>query len=180
MIAAHYMHFSKGHRGGLDRLGGYPSHKPLTFPASPVSGEQMAFLAQFYCAPDRLNLKDALCVQLYQAVDVGAGGDPVPVAVIVPFGSRSNSGNEGTLQPRVVPHDVTWEERMDPDIEPPFPGDLSLYGSKVGGLCLHADLFGRSERFLMQLKEKPGNFNFAGRTCIVSLCMDATLNVYLG
>lgn len=180
MPVAYYMQFTKGHHGALDRLGGLPSHLPPAFPVCPDSGQELAFLAQFYCAPPRLDLEDTLCVQLYQAQDVGEGGDPVPVAVTVPLGSPANTDNRGTPQPRVVPHDVTWEERIDPDAEPDFPDDLPLYGSKVGGFCLHSYLFGESEQFVMQLKEEPGDFNFAGRTCIVCLAADAAARVHLG
>jgi hypothetical protein len=139
----------------------------------------MAFLAQFYCAPPRLALTNTLCVQLYQAQDVGEGGDPVPVAVRVPLDAPANISNRETPQRGAVPHDITWEERTDPEVEPSFPEDLPLYRSKVGGICLHSYMFGESERFLMQLKEQPGNFNFAGRTCILCLAPDESLKVYL-
>ena len=180
MPVAYYMRFTKGRHGAPDRFGGLPTHLPPVFPVCPGSGQEMAFLAQFYCAPPRLGLPDTLCVQLYQALDVGEGGEPAPVAVRVPLGSFTNTDNRGTPQPRVVPHDAAWEERMDPDAEPNFPDDLPLYGSKVGGLCLHSYLIGEAERFVMQLKEEPGNFNFAGRTCIVCLSTDESLKVYLG
>jgi hypothetical protein len=180
MPVAYYMRFVKGHHGALDRVGGLPSHLPPAVPLCPTSGQEMAFLAQFYCTLPRLGLSNTLCVQLYQAHDVGEGGDPVPVAIRVPIGSPANINNGGRPHPQVVSHDVCWEERKDPDAEPPFPDDLPLYQSKIGGLCLHSDLFGESEQFLMQLKEEPGNFNFAGRTCLLSLADDGSLKVYLG
>lgn len=180
MPESQYMQFTKGHHGALDRLGGLPSHLPTAFPICAGSGEEMAFLAQFYCTPRRLDLSNTLCVHLYQSPDVGEGGDQVPVAVGVNVDSPVNLDNQGTRQPRVVPHDVAWDVRADPDAEPDYPDDLPLYSSKIGGQCLHSYLFGDSERFVLQLKEEPGNFNFAGRTCIVCIAADASLKVYLG
>jgi hypothetical protein len=180
MPTAYYMRFMKGHHGALDRIGGLPSHVPLAFPRCPYSGQEMAFLAQIYCARPRFSLPETLCVQLYQRQGVGQGDDPCPVAVRVPLGAPVNTGNQGTCQPRIILHDITWEERIDPESEPDFPEDLPLYESKIGGICLHSYLFSESDCFLMQLKEEPGNFNFAGRTCIMCLSEGERLKVYLG
>jgi hypothetical protein len=178
MVMAYYAKFVKGHHGALDRIGGLPSHLPLAFPAC-LSGQQMAFLGQVYCEPPRLSLAEVLCIQLYQDPDVGEGGDPCPVAVALPIDAPANKDRHGILQPQIVPHDIAWEKRIDPDTEPGFPADLPLHQSKVGGFCLHSYLFDESDQFVMQMKEDPGEFNFAGRTCIVCLAKDRKLKVYL-
>jgi hypothetical protein len=178
MSTAHYMQFIKGHHGAMDRIGGLPTHLPAVFPVA-LDGRSMAFLAQFYCAPTRLNLPDTRCIQLYQDRDVGEGGGPWPTAIRVPLDAPLNTANSGTQLPMIKPHDITWETRVDPDSEPASPDDLPLYGSKIGGLCLNMDSFETSDRFLMQLREYPGSFNFAGRKCVVCITADGALKVQL-
>lgn len=180
MISAQYMRFEEGRHGAIDHIGGLPSHLPAAFPRVGNSAQEMAFLAQLYCSPSRLNLAGMLCVHLYQDPDVGEGGDPLPIALALPLGSTINQESLGTANPTISELDVVWEERMDPDFEPDMPDDLPLYASKVGGLCLHSYLFDPTDQFLFQLKEEPAGFNFAGRTCLVCLSSHGDLRVYLG
>lgn len=178
MSVAYYMKFARGDHGAPDRIGGVPTHLPPAFPVCQDSGLAMAFLLQIYCPP--LSLPDVLCLQLYQAQDVGNGGNPLPVAVAIPSRSPLNTDSKGTAQRRIGTHDITWKEQIDPDCEPTFPEDLPLYESKVGGLCLHSRVFkGIGEQFLLQIKEEPADFNFAGCTCIVSRLESGALATYL-
>jgi hypothetical protein len=179
MPVAFYMKFRQGHHGSQDRLGGVPSHLPPAFPKCDYSGEEMAFLGQFYCGVPRLDLPDTLCIQLYQDRHVGEGGDPCPVEVRVPLGAAPNDEGLGLQQKGVIAHDIEYEERVDPDTEPEFPEDLPLYSSKIGGLCLSCSVE-EPDRYLLQLDEDPGDFNFAGRNCIVAVTPDGQLKVYLG
>jgi hypothetical protein len=139
----------------------------------------LAFLGQFYCLPTRLNLPGTLCVQLYQDRWVGEGGDPCPVAMRVPTGAPANVEAGGIPQRGIVPHDIDFLEIQDPESEPEFPNDLTLSASKIGGLCLHTDALDARHRFLLQLAEEPGAFNFAGRICIVALSEGGELQVSL-
>jgi hypothetical protein len=138
----------------------------------------MAFLAQFYCVVPRLDLPDTLCIQVYQDRHVGEGGDPRPVAVRVPVGAAPNNEGLGLQQARIIPHDIEYEERVDPDTEPEFPEDLPMYKSKIGGLCLSLSVE-QPDRYLLQLNEAPGDFNFAGRNCIITVTPDGQLKVCL-
>jgi hypothetical protein len=143
----------------------------------------MAFLAQFYCTPERLNLAGTQCVQLYQCRDVGMGGDPVPVAIRVAIGSEPNSQKSGIVQPSVGQYDISWLPTDDPDVLPDGPDpteeELQLTKSKVGGIPYFADNLTPGETYLLQLKEGPADFNFAGRMVVVSLGVDDDLHVSL-
>jgi hypothetical protein len=69
------------------------------------------------------------------------------------------------------------EEGVDPDSEPEFP-DLPLYDGNIGGLCPFSSVE-EPDRYLLQLQEDPGDFNFAGRMCIVRASPDGQLKVRL-
>jgi hypothetical protein len=177
MPIAYYMKFRKG-QGSQDRLGGLPSHLPPAFPKCDYADEEMAFLAQFYCVAPRLKLPGTLCIQIYQDRDVGEGGLPCPVAIRVTFGAAANAEGLGLQQKGIIAHDIEYAERVDPDTEPEFPQDLPLYESKIGGLCL----FSPPEepgQYILQLGENPGDFNFAGRLCVVCMTPDGQLKVSL-
>jgi hypothetical protein len=180
MIRAFYMDFVSGCKWtGCDRVGGLPTHTPPKTPCCSVSGRELAFLAQFYCSGERLSLSNVLCIHLYQDPDVGCGGDPLPVAIGLPLDSPVNAYGVGLRQEGISEYRIDWKLAFDPRTEPPFPDDLPLCRSKIGGLCLHKDIFVEGEKYLMQLRERPANFNFASRTCIVSITHENVLNVHL-
>ncbi len=177
------MRFVKGGDGLLDRTGGLPTHLPPEVPHCWNSGEEMAFVAQFYCTPERLNLPDTLCIQLYQCREAGMGDDPLPVPVRVPLGASLNADQVGIAQRSVGLYHVEWEPRDDPDVVPvgPDPTDEELHrvGSKVGGTPYHDYALEPGEVFLLQLEEDPAGFNFAGRTAIVVKDVRGQLQVRL-
>src|SRR5687768_5117210 len=105
------MQFLPGHHGALDRVGGLPSHLPPAWPNN-YDGQPLRFLAQFYCDGTRLNLPGVLCLQVYQDHPEGT---PVPVPVFVPLGAEPNAARVGVTDPGVIPHDIEWKYREDPD-----------------------------------------------------------------
>jgi hypothetical protein len=183
---AFYMHFHQGHEGqSLDRIGGVPSHLPESFPSGAgASGGQLAFIAQFYCTSERLNIPGTLCIQLYQDRDVGEGGDPLPVAIRVPVGARQNTQRLGMVHPGIEVHDIVFEAKDDPDelSDDLWLSDQDRYilDSKVGGTpCYTDDELPLGHRYLLQLGEEPAGFNFADRRAIVTLGPDELLYVRL-
>ncbi len=183
MKRAFYMRFVKGGDGLHDRTGGLPTHLPPEVPHCWNSGEEMAFLAQFYCTPERPNLPDTLCIQLYQCRDVGMGDDPVPVVVQVPLGANPNSEKVGIAQRAVDRYHIEWEPKDDPDVVPlgpdPTEEELQLAESKVGGTPYEGYVLEPGEVFLLQLEEDPAGFNFAGRTAMVVIDVRGQLQVRL-
>jgi hypothetical protein len=174
MRKAHYMKFLDGHHGGLDRLGGLPTHLPPTFPLSLSTGQDMTFLGQFYCHPGRLELDGVLCVQLYQGPPED---EPCPVVVVVPIGAPINSASLAT-QHLGPPFDITWEERDDPDEVENWQTELAA--SKAGGTCYFWGMIQPGERLLLQLWQQPGQFNFGGYTAVVVQTTSGELEVRLG
>jgi len=156
MIPAWYMKFVPGHHGALDRVGGLPSHLPPAFPQN-HAGRPLRFLAQFYCDGARLNLPGVLCLQVYQDEP---DGDPIPVPVFIPVGAEPNTGQLGAADPRVIPHDIEWEYREDPD--EPTDEQVKVAASKLGGACYFAHALNPGERLLLFLDEQPADFNFGG------------------
>lgn len=114
-------------------------------------------MAQFYCDGTRLNLPGILCLHLYQDEP---DGDPIPVPVLVPLDATPNDARLGVTDPRVHPHDITWEYREDPDEA--SDEQLEVCASKIGGTCYFSHALETGERLLMFLSERPGNFNFGG------------------
>lgn len=165
------MHFVAGSQTARDRAGGLPTHLPPAFPRCADTGEEMSFLMQLYCGPERLRLDDALCIQLYQCANVGEGEDPLPLAVKVPLGAELNRDHAGGAHPLPSVLAVEWETRLDPDViprEPAFaPEVLRLYDSKAGGAAAFQGALPDGARFLFQLNEEPAGFNFGGLTAVV-------------
>src|SRR6185295_4945045 len=106
MSIAYYMNFTEGHHGALDRIGGLPTHLPTSFPTCLDTGEQMAFLSQFYSTRERFNLPGILCIQMYQCLGIDEGEDPHPLALLVPVGAQVNDQKSGRQQPTIVSHDI--------------------------------------------------------------------------
>lgn len=163
MFPAWYMRFVPGHHGSLDRVGGLPSHLPVEFPTA-SEGHQLQFLAPFYCDGHRLVLPGALCLQLYQDEP---DGDPFGVPVLVPKDASTNTAGLGRADPRVIPHDIEWDFRED--LDDSDPDQVELARSKIGGVCYFPDALAPGERLLLFLKERPANFNFGGKECILVL-----------
>jgi len=135
----------------------------------------MRFLAQFYCDPVRLPLPDTLCLQLYQC---DPEDDPWPAFVRVPLGAKENTEHLGIPQAGVIPHDVSWEPRDDPDEA--TDDDVDLAQSKVGGTCYFFDCLQPGERLLLQLREQPGDFNFGGYTLVLAINQQGVIRATIG
>ena len=157
MIPAWYMTFRRGHSGGLDRIGGIPTHLPPDFPRSPDPDSSLVFLAQFECHPERLALPDTFLLQVYLHV---TGGMETPVVIRVGHDAEENVDGVGVPYPDVVPHDVEWTYREDPDES--MESDRSLAEAKVWGCCYYFDALEPGERLLLNLTEEPGRFDFGG------------------
>jgi hypothetical protein len=157
------MRFIPGHHGALDKVGGLPTHLPATFPTN-NAGQPLRFLAQFYCDGVRLRLDGTLCLQVYQDIP---DGDPIPVIVRVPPGAELNSAQLGVPDPAVIPHDIEWEYREDPDDAPDWRTDLA--SSKLGGVCYFPDAIDPDERLLLFLDERPAGFNFGGDELMLAI-----------
>jgi hypothetical protein len=139
------------------------------------TGELLAFLAQFYCHPGRLELDGVLCLQLYQSL---SEYDPCPVAVLVPLGAPASEGGSVRTRPEIRPHDVVYEYREDPDAVEPHQTDLAK--SKVGGTCYFFDLVRPGETLHLQLRQQPAGFNFGGYTAVVVRTSDGAVECRLG
>ncbi len=164
----------------LDKIGGLPTHKPEVFPICESTGEQLAFIAQIYCTPDRLIIPNTLCVQLYQEVI----DEPAPVAIRLPIDAQENLNNLGCIHPYIRQLRIDWELRSDPDEIPETleltDDELQLMESKVGGTPYYTDDEVPLEHvYLFQLREEPAGLNFAGRKAIVTMDQDGRLHVRL-
>ena len=135
----------------------------------------MRFLAQFYCDPMRLPLADTLCLQIYQC---DPEEDPWPAFVKVPLDAQLNIEGLGIAQPGVVPHDIEWEVRSDPDEA--SMGDVELAKSKTGGTCYFDGCLDPGERLLLQLQEYPGDLDFGGWTDLLILHQEGRIRATIG
>jgi hypothetical protein len=135
----------------------------------------LRFLAQFYCDGIRLRLDDALCLQVYQDEP---DGDPIPVVVRVPLGAELNIAQLGTPNPDVVPHDIEWEYREDPDEA--TDEQVELAASKIGGACYFPHALDPGERLLLFLDEDPANFNFGGDELMLAIKENGEIRVAAG
>jgi hypothetical protein len=132
----------------------------------------MRFLAQFYCDEFRLPLENTLCVHVYQCDPEEL---PWPEIVRVPLGAKENTEGIGIGQPGILPHDIHWEYKEDPDEA--TDDDVHLAHSKAGGTCYFYDCLQPGERVFLQLREQPGNFNFGGRTLVFVIGQEHTIRV---
>lgn len=168
MSKVFYMKFEKMHRGALDKVGGLPTHLPPCFPVSTFTGKQLGFLFQLYCDSNKLQVEGALCIQVYQSIDVDNGDDGEPVIIKVPLDAPLNDRNLGTIHPEVSEYDVLWEEGKEPDYLPDYLDDsiesYKMLESKLGGAVPPEFI---NEKFLGWITEEPVNFNFGGLLCIV-------------
>jgi hypothetical protein len=180
MNPAWYMRFSEGGDASRDRIGGLPTHLPKVLPIYEPTGEQLAFIAQIYCTPDRLALPNTLCVQLYQEV----ADEPLPVAIRLPIDAEENRDRLGLVHPKIQRLRIDWELKNDPDKVPDSfeftDQERQLMESKVGGTPYYTDdeLPG-GHVYLFQLCEYPAGFNFADRTAIVTMDPEGLLHVRL-
>jgi len=180
------MRFHEGTgEGSKDRLGGLPTHLPERFPRRKShlgeEREELAFVAQFYCTSERLNLPNTLCIQLYQDQDAGDGGDPLPVAIRLPLGAKENTERAGLIHKGISQYHIVWEAKNDPDM---IPEDdhlaAELVESKVGGTPYYTDdELPPGHIYLFQLHEDPAGLNFAGRHAIVTLAPSGELSLRL-
>lgn len=163
----------------LDRTGGLPTHLPVAYPTSEYTGDDLHFLAQFYCSGQRLSIPDTLCVHLYQELD-----EPVPVAVRVPINAQPNEKKLGRIHPNVKRCRIEWTDSFDPD-EIPESAELTddeskLMESKIGGTPYYTDdELAPGHTYLLQLGEEPADFNFGGRKVMLTISDDGELHVRL-
>jgi hypothetical protein len=174
MIPASYAIFSKEQQPGVfDRTGGLPTHLPINMPICEDSGREMAFLAQIYCSPERLVMKNTLCIHLYQCLGVDEGENLLPVVLKLPLDAPLNIGRKGTIHPGVSEFNIEWETKEDPDafdINNPFNEvQLALFQTKIGGLPAFPGAVKPGERFLLQIKETPAGFNFGGLMLLLKM-----------
>ncbi|MCA9803350.1 MAG: hypothetical protein KC777_15375 [Cyanobacteria bacterium HKST-UBA02] len=177
MKPAWYMKFQERDDCLLDKTGGLPTHLPRVVPRN-GAGEEMAFIAQFYCMDGRLAIPDTLCVQLYQDPD----GDPLPVAVRLPVDAPENQNGQGLAHPQVKRLAIDWTVKQDPDNIPDVVGltdeEGELMESKIAGTPYYTDdELPEGHTYLFQLAEEPAGLNFADRIAIVT--MDETGDLYV-
>jgi hypothetical protein len=181
---AYYMRFTAGHHGSQDRIGGLPSHLPSAAPVWEVTGNELVFLAQFSCHPERLPLADSLCLQLYQNAESYVSDDnnpaqyePYVTAVLLPSAAPPNTAGMGRPCPNLRPFDIAWEYREDLD---DFKSDYArVIGSKAQGTCCFANYLAPNERLLITLEEYPLGFNFGGSTLFVLINVKGDLEARL-
>jgi hypothetical protein len=175
MVPAWYMQLIPGHHGALDYVGGLPTHLPPDFPVSDDTGLPLRFLAQFQCDSQRLSVANTRFLQIYQD-DPEYG--PMPVIVLVGQEAFENVQKLGTAQPGVLPHDIGWEAREDPETR--TTDDVHLAKSKAGGTCYFRNKIRPGERLLLQLREYPAEINFGGYTMVIAVNEQQLIRVTLG
>lgn len=167
MAKVFYMNFEKDHKGALDKVGGLPTHTPPYFPISPCTGKELGFLFQIYCG-EKLPLQDALCIQVYQSIDIDSGDDGEPVIVKVPLDAPLNDGDKGVIHPEIRNYDISWEEGAEPDFLPETmeysSENMKMMQSKLGG-AVPTDF--NEGKFLGWVSEYPVYFNFGSLLCIL-------------
>lgn len=173
MIEAHYMTIrstSEEDPGPCDRVGGLPTYLPPQFPTSGEFGTEYCFLLQLV-SMDRLGLKGWRCLQLYQSGEVDDGDDPTPMVVLLPLDAPANDRQLGRPNEAVRPGRIEWDVRLDPDEFPKTPGVTdeltAILTSKVGGTPPAMEPPVEGARFLGQIAEALGDFNFGG--CLLTL-----------
>ena len=103
-------------------------------------------------------------MQIYMDVPEGL---PDPVVVRVGHNALENTAQIGTPDPNVIPHDIEWERREDP--EESGEDNIELVASKLWGKCYFDDIFGSDERLLLFLDEQPAGFNFGGDELMLAI-----------
>ena len=81
----------------------------------------------------------------------------------------------GTPDPEVIPHDIEWEYREDPDEA--TDDQVELAASKIGGACYFSHALDPSERLLLFLDEDPANFNFGGDELMLAINESGAIRV---
>lgn len=165
MKKVYYMDFHLGKTTSLNKVGGLPTHLPKNFPVSKITGNPLGFLMQLYCDEERLNIQDALCLQIYQSVEIDDGDDPSPVILKLPKNSSLNTGL-GVTHPDIEEYEINWILDEEPD-ELPFSlemngADLRMLDSKLKGATPAEYVEKKDLIFLGWIAEYPVGFNFAG------------------
>jgi hypothetical protein len=70
----------------------------------------------------------------------------------------------------VIPHDIAWEYRDDPDESDEDSQELAA--SKLWGKCYFDHALESGERLLLFLDEQPAGFNFGGDELILAINRD--------
>jgi hypothetical protein len=167
MAIAFYMLFEqRDEPDTIDRIGGSPTYLPGIYPT--CRGEKLGFVAQFECHTERLPIPGAKMLQIYSPLRKFVPVDELAV-VLIPDGATV-SDQQWVRIPELVPHNIYWEERDDP--EPPLldrhlGNHCELMYSKIGGTTWFPEAISVGETCLIQLEEIPGDINFGGRTCLI-------------
>lgn len=173
------MNFEKKSDGGLDKVGGFPTHIPSSFPKSNATGNQLGFLMQLYCDGKRLDIENTLCIQIYQSVDINTGDDPMPVLIKLPADAQLNHYHQGILHPDVEEYSIEWEENEEPDILPygleANSSELKMLSSKLKGSIPEEYVNQDDINYLGWIADYPVEFNFSG---LLVLLKDNDNNVF--
>jgi hypothetical protein len=80
--------------------------------------------------------------------------------------------------PGILPFDIDWEYREDPDAAEDWDTDLAK--SKAGGICYFLDTVQPGEKLVLQLRQRPAGFNFGGYTAVLVQTVEGRLEARLG
>jgi hypothetical protein len=179
MKKAYYMNFEEKDINVLDKVGGLPTHLPKNFPQSKITGNPLGFLMQLYCDSEKLNLENALCLQIYQTIDINIGDDPMPVVIKIPKDAELNEEGKGTIHPDIEEYSIKWEEGEEPDVLPynleANSTELKMLRSKLKGAIPEEYLERNDITYLGWVAEYPIEFNFSG---LLVLLKDNTNNIF--
>ncbi|KNY27555.1 hypothetical protein [Pseudobacteroides cellulosolvens] len=146
----------------IDKIGGLPTHKPLSFPKYP-SGNEKGFIMQIYCDqekfPDFID-NNILCWHIY--ANVNEHGDYEIVEV--PVGAEINN-NEGKEISRLEERIIYYEIGEEPDILN-YDDEIDDYlTSRIGG-SIPEDYIEYEKGFIGWIYESICDYelNIGGRT----------------
>jgi hypothetical protein len=170
--------------GGLDRIGGLPTHIPEQFPIGP-NGEPLAFVAQFEVVEPRIHINGARFIQVYQ----DPGDVPWPTAITLNMHAQENIDNLGRVHPLLPQREIIWEQLEEPveDGDWGAVDSLSsfeegkLQSSKAGGFCYYDSAIDPGDKFILQLREQGlATGVFGGHTLVLLLNSENDIEARLG
>lgn len=168
MAISFHMRFVEFDPDAASFVGALPRIMPATgWPKSPNDHQELVFLAQFSCDFLSQVLRPGAIIQIFQSSD---SKDAWPYAFLLEDGQPRPDG-VGRKHDEVIPYTVLWEMVEEPDF---FEDRMELLerglaNSKCGGLPAFDGSMEPGDKFLLQLKEAPANFNFGTFTVVVVL-----------
>ncbi len=143
----------------IDKIGGLPTHKPVSFPKYP-SGNEKGFVMQIYCDQEKFTgFSNVLCWHIY--ANINEHGDYEIVEV--PVGAEINN-NEGKEISRLEERIIYYEEGEEPDILN-YDDEIDDYlTSRIGG-SIPEDYIDYEKEFIGWIYESICDYelNFGGR-----------------